>query len=420
MTTTSGAPDATALITVTGPDRPGVSSALFDSLARVGASLLDIQQVVIRGKLTLAVLVRSEQDPQNLTETLEEATRGLGVRLFVEFGEGVTAEPPTSTHVVTVLGSALSARAFSAITAALARSGANINFIRGIADYPVIGIELSVRAAACGAEADGALRAAMALVAAAEGVDIAVQPGDLERRSKRLIVFDVDSTLIQDEVIELLAAKAGREEEVARITARAMEGELDFSQSLRDRVATLKGLPASVMQEVASELRLTPGARTTIRTLRRLGYRCGLVSGGFHQVIDSLAHELGVEFVEANTLEVLDGKLTGELIGPIVDRAGKAWALRAFARQSGVPLNQTVAVGDGANDIDMLAAAGLGVAFNAKPALREVADASLNQPYLDTVLYVLGVTRREIDAADESDGLRVEKPAPGGRSERRS
>lgn len=409
-----GKPPATALITVTGTDRPGVSSALFDGLARFGVSLLDVQQVVIRDKLTLAVLVRSDEDPRLLTKALEHATENLGVRLSVEVGEGVSARPPVSTHVVTVLGSAVSAQAFSAITAALARSDANINFIRGITDYPVIGIELWVRASASGVEADAALRAAMALVAAAEGVDIAVQPGGLERRAKRLIVFDVDSTLIQDEVIELLAAKAGREEEVARITKRAMEGAIDFAASLRERVATLAGLPESVIQEVAAELRLTPGARTTIRTLRRLGYRCGLVSGGFHQVIADLADELGVEYVEANTLEVRDGKLTGNVIGQIVDRAGKAWALRAFARQSGIPLSQTVAVGDGANDIDMLAAAGLGVAFNAKPALREVADASLNQPYLDTVLYVLGVTRNEIEAAEASGGAQAERPALAG------
>ncbi|EFV14057.1 phosphoserine phosphatase SerB [Segniliparus rugosus] len=403
----------TALITVTGTDRPGVSSALFEVLARAGVSLIDVQQVVIRGKLTLAVLVRSDQERQALTETLEEATGDLGVRLSVEFGEGVSAQPPVSTHVVTVLGSAVSARAFSAITSALAQSRANINFIRGITDYPVIGIELWVQASP-EPEADADLRAAMALVAASEGVDIAVQPGGLERRAKRLIVFDVDSTLIQDEVIELLAAKAGREEEVARITKRAMEGEIDFTASLRERVATLGGLPESVLQEVASELRLTPGARTTVRTLRRLGYRVGLVSGGFHQVIDSLAAELGVEFVEANTLEVRNSKLTGKVIGQVVDRPGKAWALRAFARQSGIPLTQTVAVGDGANDIDMLAAAGLGVAFNAKPALREVADASLNQPYLDTVLYVLGVTRHEIEAADALEGLPAERPALAG------
>jgi phosphoserine phosphatase len=191
-----------------------------------------------------------------------------------------------------------------------------------------------------------------------------------------------------------------------------MRGELDFAESLRRRVATLKGLPASVLDEVAEQLELTPGARTTLRTLRRLGYQCGVVSGGFRQVVEPLAHELMLDFVAANQLEIVDGALTGKLVGPIVDRAGKAKALRDFAQQAGVPLEQTVAVGDGANDIDMLAAAGLGVAFNAKPALREVADASLSHPYLDTVLFILGVTRGEIEAADAIDGVlrRVEIP----------
>jgi phosphoserine phosphatase len=178
-------------------------------------------------------------------------------------------------------------------------------------------------------------------------------------------------------------------------------------------VATLAGLPAEVIDEVADLVQLTPGARTTIRTLRRLGFHCGVVSGGFRQVIDPLAHELMLDFVAANELEVVDGRLTGRVVGPIIDRAGKAKALRDFANQAGVPMEQTVAVGDGANDIDMLNAAGLGVAFNAKPALREVADASLSHPYLDTVLFILGVTRAEIEAADALDGVvsRVDIPS---------
>jgi len=167
-----------------------------------------------------------------------------------------------------------------------------------------------------------------------------------------------------------------------------------------------------VLDDVGEQIELTPGARTTLRTLRRLGYHCGIVSGGFRQVIDPLAHELKMDFVAANELEIVDGKLTGRVIGPVIDRAGKAKALRDFAAQAGVPMEQTVAVGDGANDIDMLSAAGLGVAFNAKPALREVADASLSHPYLDTVLFLLGITRGEIEAADSRDGVvrRVEIP----------
>lgn len=202
----------------------------------------------------------------------------------------------------------------------------------------------------------------------------------------------------------MLAAHAGREAEVAAVTEAAMRGELDFAESLRERVAALEGLDARVLDEVAGSLQLTPGARTTIRTLHRLGYRCGVVSGGFRQVIDGLAHDLELDFVRANTLEVVDGRLTGRVIGEIIDRPGKARALRAFADQVGVPMEQTIAVGDGANDIDMLSVAGLGIAFNAKPALREVADAALNHPFLDAVLFILGVTRDEIEAADAADG----------------
>ena len=184
-----------------------------------------------------------------------------------------------------------------------------------------------------------------------------------------------------------------------------MRGELDFTQSLRRRVALLAGLPVSVLAEVSSRLEFTPGARTTVRTLRRLGFRCGAVSGGFTQIVEPLADDLGLDFCTANVLEVRDGKLTGQVIGPVVDRSGKADALRQAAEHFGVPLAQCVAVGDGANDIDMLTAAGLGVAFNGKPALREVADTAINQPFLDVVLFVLGVTRDEVEAADAADGV---------------
>ena len=220
---------------------------------------------------------------------------------------------------------------------------------------------------------------------------------------QRLVVMDVDSTLIQDEVIELFAAHAGCEDEVAEVTAAAMRGELDFEQSLHARVALLEGLDASVVDKVRSEVRLTPGARTLIRTLKRLGYQVGVVSGGFTQVTDDLQERLGLDFAQANTLEIVDGKLTGRVTGEIVDRAGKARLLRRFAAEAGVPLSQTVAIGDGANDLDMLNAAGLGVAFNAKPVVREAAHTAVNVPFLDTVLYLLGVTREEVEAADSHD-----------------
>ena len=400
------------LITVTGVDRPGVTSALFEVLASYDVELLNVEQVVVRDRLTLGVLVSAGVNAgDSLRDAVTEVVTGLGLEVSVEPSDGADVIPDPSTHTIIVLGRPITAAAFGAVARAAAALGVNIDFIRGVSDYPVTGLELRVSVPP---GLDDQLQAALARVSAAQGVDVAVERYSLERRNKRLIVFDVDSTLIQGEVIEMLAERAGAGQAVAAITEAAMRGEIDFAESLHQRVATLAGLPAEVIEEVADRVELTPGARTTIRTLRRLGFHCGVVSGGFRQVIDPLAHELMLDFVAANELEVRDGRLTGRVVGPIVDRAGKAKALRDFATQAGVPMEQTVAVGDGANDIDMLNAAGLGVAFNAKPALREVADASLSHPYLDTVLFILGVTRAEIEAADAVDGLvsRVEIP-PG-------
>jgi phosphoserine phosphatase len=400
------------LITVTGVDQPGVTSALFEVLSRHEVDLLNVEQVVIRGRLTLGVLVSGRPDVadgKRLRDDVTDAIHGVGLDVTIEPSDDVPIIQEPSTHTIVVLGRPITAAAFGVVAREFAALRVNIDFIRGVSDYPVTGLELRVSVPP---GVGGELRTVLATVAAEQGVDIAVENYSLERRAKRLIVFDVDSTLIQGEVIEMLAARVGAEEAVAEITEAAMRGELDFAESLHRRVATLAGLPAEVLDEVAEELELTPGARTTIRTLRRLGFHCGVVSGGFRQVIDPLAHELMLDFVAANELEIVDGKLTGRVVGEVIDRAGKAKALRDFAEQAGVPMEQTVAVGDGANDIDMLAAAGLGVAFNAKPALREVADASLSHPYLDTVLFILGVTRAEIEAADAVDGMlrRVEIP----------
>ncbi|MEZ0049160.1 phosphoserine phosphatase [Mycobacterium sp. MAA66] len=400
------------LITVTGLDQPGVTSTLFGVLSRHNVELLNVEQVVIRGRLTLGVLVAmpAAVTCDVLGDDVQQAIRALGLDVTIEASDDLPVLREPSTHTIVVLGRPITAEAFTVVASEVAALGVNIDFIRGVSDYPVTGLELRVSVPA--GAAYGQLQTALARVAVDEGVDIALEDYSLARRAKRLIVFDVDSTLIQGEVIEMLAARAGAEDKVARITEAAMRGELDFEESLRERVATLAGLPASVVDEVADELELTPGARTTLRTLRRLGYHCGVVSGGFRQVIEPLAEELMLDFVAANHLEIVDGKLTGRVTGPIVDRPGKAKALRDFAEQAGVPMEQTVAVGDGANDIDMLSAAGLGVAFNAKPALREVADAALNHPYLDTVLFILGITRGEIEAADAADGVvrRVEIP----------
>jgi phosphoserine phosphatase len=405
-------PKVSILITVTGVDQPGVTSALFEVLSRYAVELLNVEQVVIRRRLTLGVLLACSEQVAGgtaLDAEVERAIHDVGLDVSIERSQDLPIIREPSTHTIVVLGRPVTARAFSVIASELAALGVNIDFIRGVSDYPVTGLELRVSVPV---EQARGLPAVLARVAAEESVDVALEDISLERRAKRLIVFDVDSTLIQQEVIEMLADRVGARDSVAAITEAAMSGEMDFAESLRQRVATLQGLPASVLDDVAAELQLTPGARTTLRTLRRLGFRCGVVSGGFRQVIGPLAEELMLDFVAANELEIVDGVLTGRLVGPIIDRPGKAKALREFAQQAGVPLEQTVAVGDGANDIDMLAAAGLGVAFNAKPAVREVADASLSHPYLDTVLFILGVTRGEIEAADAVDGVlrRVDIP----------
>ena len=402
------------LITVTGADQPGVTSALFEVLSRHEVELLNVEQVVIRGRLTLGVLVSAAPDVADdsaLRDEVEAAIHQLGLDATIERSDDSPIIREPSTHTIMVLGRPITAHAFSALAREVAALGVNIDLIRGVSDYPVTGLELRVSVPP---GVDGQLQTALATVAADEQVDVALEDYGLERRAKRLIVFDVDSTLVQGEVIEMLAARMGAQGQVAAITEAAMRGELDFAESLEQRVATLAGMPAEVLDEVADQLELMPGARTTLRTLRRLGFHCGVVSGGFRRIIDPLAHELMLDFVAANELEIVDGVLTGRVVGPIVDRAGKAKALRDFAQLAGVSMEQTVAVGDGANDIDMLAAAGLGVAFNAKPALRAVADASLSHPYLDTVLFLLGVTRGEIEAADAVDGMvrRVDIP-PG-------
>ena len=254
------------------------------------------------------------------------------------------------------------------------------------------------------------LRAALVEEATRQGVDVAVQPANLLRRGMRLIVMDVDSTLVQGEVIEMLAEHAGCDAEVARVTERAMRGEVDFEESLRDRVALLEGLDASALDRVYDGIELAPGARTLVRTLKRLGYRFAMVSGGFTQITDRIAADLGFDFAAANELEIVDGKLTGRIVGDVVDRAGKADALRRFAAEVGVDVSAVIAIGDGANDLDMLNAAGLGIAYNAKPVVQQAADTAVNVPYLDAIMYLLGISREEIEAADAEAGIVTPSP----------
>lgn len=394
-----------AVVTVSGPDRPGVSAAFFRVLASYGVQLLDVEQSDFRGRLQLAAFIGvAPADKERLEEGLKDTLASYGQRVNLELPDEATFSRPRSTHVVVMLGNPVTANDVSVVGQVLANYGANIDRIRGVADYPVTGLELRITIPNPAPGGGESLRKELTERTAELGLDIAIERAGLLRRSKRLVCFDCDSTLITGEVIEMLADAAGKKEEVAQLTEKAMAGELDFAESLRQRVATLKGLDVSVLDDVAERLELTPGARTTIRTLKRMGFAVAVVSGGFTRVLEGLAEELELDYLRANYLEIEDGKLTGRVLGRIVDRQVKAEFLQEFAAQEGLKMHQTVAVGDGANDIDMLSTAGLGIAFNAKPALKEVADTSVDHPFLDEVLYILGVPREEIDSADLDEG----------------
>ena len=391
---------------MTGKDRPGVTSALLATLTGYDAVVVDVEQVVIRRRLVLGVLLRVTAGSETRLRTaLEKTLTPLGMEVEVTAVPAEDKVHRRGRSHVTVLGHPLRPAALGAIAGCIADYGGNIDRIVRIARYPVTAVQLEVS----GAD-PVVLRSQLALTAASVGVDVAVERSGLHRRAKRLIVLDVDSTLVQGEVIEMLAAHAGCEAEVAAITEQAMRGEIDFAESLRSRVRLLAGLPESALADVRRDLELARGARTFVRTLKRLDYRLAIVSGGFTQVTDALVEQLGFDYSAANTLEIADGRLTGELVGPLVDRAGKADALERFAREAGVPVTQTVAIGDGANDLDMLSRAGLGIAYNAKPVVRVAADAALNVPYLDAILFLLGISREEIEEADEAEGLEVLAP----------
>jgi phosphoserine phosphatase len=391
-------------VTVSGQDGPGIAERLFAALGALEVQIDDVEQVRVHGRLLLCVEVAVAADRADAARSvLRDRLRDTGLEVSVEALTEAEPLPDGSRHLVTVLAPDIDAPTLEGVTGRIASCGGNIERIVRLAAYPVHSYELSV----AGADFDR-LRRALADEAARQQVDLAVQPAGLHRRAKHLIVMDADSTLLQGEVIDLLAARRGCGAEVAALTEVAMAGRSDFADSLRSRVRLLAGLTTADLQAVGAEVRLTPGARTLTRTLKRLGYELAVVSGGFTLVIEPLVRQLGIDHLAANTLAVEDGIVTGDLEGPILDRAGKATALRSFAAAAGVPLARTIAVGDGANDIDMLSAAGLGIAFNAKPVVREAADTAINVPYLDAILFLLGISRREVELADL-----VEPPAGG-------
>ncbi|MDX6367200.1 MAG: phosphoserine phosphatase [Nocardioidaceae bacterium] len=396
----------TLLLTVVGKDRPGVTAAMFDALAAYRVDVLDVEQLVLRGRLVLGILVTSPRDSAALCGAARRSAESLGMEVEILTGLGDSDRRRAGRAHVTVLSQRLTPAAVAAITGRIADTGANIDRIVRMARYPVTAIEFEVS----GTRLE-LLREVLAREAADQRVDVAVQSVGLLRHGRRLIVMDVDSTLVQGEAIDLLAARHGVGREVAGITESAMRGTIDFETSLRRRVALLRGMDARVLDEVYDAIQLAPGARTFVRTLKRLGYRFGIVSGGFTQLTDRLAADLGIHYTRANVLDIRDGQLTGQIVGPVVDRAGKAAALRDYAVDSKVTLDRTIAIGDGANDLDMLAAAGLGIAFNAKPLVREAADTAVNVPYLDSILYLLGISREDLEADDAAHGIETPRPS---------
>ena len=399
------------LINITGEDRPGLTAAITGVLARGGVNILDIGQAVIHDTLSFGILVEIPGTEQGSSVLKDLLFTGYELNQQVRFTpvseddyRNWVANQGKPRHIVTLLTRKVTAEQLQRVSSITAKYGLNIDHIdrlsgRVALDTPVEQgkgcIEFSVR----GEPADPqALRAEFLSVAQELNVDIAFQQDSLFRRNRRLAVFDMDSTLIEAEVIDELAKAAGVGEQVSEITERAMRGELDFRASFKERLALLKGLDVSVLDEIGASLRLTEGAETLFAELKRLGYKTAILSGGFTYFAKQLQAKLGIDYVFANELEVVDGKCTGVAIEPIVDAQRKADLLAELARKEGLQMEQTIAVGDGANDLPMLAIAGLGVAFRAKPLVRQSAKQAISTLGLDGVLYLLGMRDREGNA----------------------
>jgi phosphoserine phosphatase len=395
------------LINVTGKDRPGLTARLSGILGGFGAEILDIGQAVIHDHLSLGLVVAipGESKSSTILKEVLYAAHGLGVAVSFEpiepeRYEAWVTEQGKDRHIITMLGRKLTAEHISQVAAALAEVQLNIDQILRLSERSSLersSTRACIELAVSGTVADEtALRKKLLAVSDTIGVDVSFQVDDLYRRSRRLVVFDMDSTLVQAEIIDELAKEAGAGEQVAAITEAAMRGELDFPASLRQRVATLEGLPESVLESVLARLPLTEGAERLTGTLKRLGYKLAIVSGGFDYFGKALQQKLGFDYVFANQLEIVDGKLTGRVAGEIVDGLRKAEILRELAALENISLQQTIAVGDGANDLPMLAAAGLGVAFHPKPIVAEKAARAISTVGLDGLLYLIGVRDRDL------------------------
>jgi phosphoserine phosphatase len=385
------------LITLAGPDRPGITSQMATLLAEAGAILLDVEQVVVQSFLTLHFLVSFENEKsQNVLKDLLWKARELGLQIDFKPIEREEEKIAKHSWAVTLIKPEIGADVLARAATAAAKNGFNIDKISRLAKGTVSSIELTLGG---GEKADPVvLREDLMKIEKELGCDVALQREGLLRRSKRLVVLDMDSTLIQQEVIDELARTQGVYDKVAAVTHRAMNGEIPFDDALRERVKQLAGAPISVFDQVLQKIELTPGADSFVRVLKRLGYRIAVISGGFVQVTEPIRQKLGLDYGFANELEVKDGKLTGRVVGAIVNRQRKADLLESLAQMERISLDQVIAVGDGANDLDMLAKAGLGIAFNAKRSVQEKARFRFNQRNLDAVLYLLGISDADIAA----------------------
>jgi len=380
----------TGLILVSGEDRPGITESLMKTLSQFSVSIIDIEQLVIRDRLLLTVLISlDEAHAEAIATDLNALQEQIGLDIAIDFTQQDSAKISGETLRVVVVGNAIKPSGLAAVSSQIAKLGGNISAIRRTAIEPLISIELELSIPNNSLKD---VQGALATIAIENKIDLAVEPGGLQRKSKRIVMLDMDSTLIEQEVINLLGQSAGQSNEIAQITEKAMAGDLDFKSALIKRVALLKGLDQESLHRVRDQITLTKGAKKLIEELHHQGHKVGVVSGGFIEVIEPILKSLKIDFYRANKLKIEKGVLTGEIDGPIIDSHAKRIALEDFATQEGISLEQTVAIGDGANDLEMIKAAGLGIAFNAKPKVAAAADTTISNQDLSTVLLLMGIS----------------------------
>ena len=387
------------LISVSGPDRPGITARLTALIADSASAILDMEQVVVQDMLSLSIVLQTAQGAQGNTvlKELLFAAKEMGLDLNFKVlpqGAPVRKSAPYKYILTLIAHEMIPPQVISQVTQRLAENHFNIDKIERLDQEQVRALEMVVSSQA--PQETSRLKQELLPISSQYAIDIAIQPDTLFRRVKRLIVFDLDSTLIQAEVIDELARVAGVAEEVRHITQNAMEGHADFRQSLIQRVSLLKGVTLAQMEEVAQNLPLTQGAEQLIRVVKRLGFRTAVISGGFTFFAERIQARLGLDYAHANVLEMENGVLTGRVLEPIIDGEGKAQLLEKIAARDNIMMDQVIAVGDGANDLPMLGRAGMGIAFHAKPMVRQAAQHAINQSHLDAILFLLGINSQAI------------------------